>query len=236
MKNLLLLAAFQCAACLAGTLKGQSATNEQAMRVFDRDFMVAYNRQDADALKAMYTTDALALAWNGDSTRGADRIAQRFEDRFIRNDATLLVRQIDVTWSDAQHALVTTGTYESYGITVVYDIPYSRKTAYRNTMVQENSQWKIARSEETPLVKTFAYQKKGDPAEWNSALADALNRSGVLTIEIGRPHGDPGAVYALLEWPSLAAAQAFFESPEWQKTLGQTGKGKKPLVSYLKGG
>lgn len=232
MKNLLLLAAFLCAASLTGTLQGQSATDEQAIRVFVRDFMNAYNRQDAAALKVLFTADAVTITPDGDSTRGADQIAQRFEDQFVRNDVTLLIRQIGLTWSDAQHALVTTGTYESYGTTYVYDIPFRKTTAYRNTMVQENGQWKIARSVVTLPVKTFVYQKSGDPAAWKSALTDALNGSGVLTIDIGTPHGNPSAGYALLEWASLATAQAFFESPEWQKILG---KGEKPVVSYLTG-
>ena len=225
--------AFLCAASIIGTLQAQSATDEQAMRAFARDFMAAYNRQDVTALQAMYTTDAVSISPEGTTTNGADRIAQLFTDRFIRNDATLLVRQIGMTWSDAQQALVATGTYESYGVTYVYDIPIRQKTAYRNTMVQENGQWKIARSWVTDIAKTFVYQRVGDPMAWKSALTGALHGSGILSIDISTPQGDHNAVCALLEWPSMDTAQAFFANPDWQKGLPQAGVGEKPVVVFL---
>ena len=235
MKQLHFLTAFLCAASIIGTLQAQSATDEQAMRAFARDFMAAYNRQDVTALQAMYTTDAVSISREGIATNGADRIAQLFTDRFIRQDVTLLVRQIGMTWSDAQQALVATGTYEDYGVTYVYDIPIRHKTAYRNTMVRENGQWKIARSVVTPLVKTLVYQRIGGLAEWKSALTGALDGSGVLSVDIGTPFGDSAAVFALLEWPSMEVAQAFFANPDWQKGLPQAGMAEKPVVVFLDG-
>jgi len=234
MKNLLLLTAFLCAPFLIGTLQAQSSTDEQAMRAFARDFMAAYNRQDVTALQAMYTTDAVSIV-DSSAFNGADRIAQLFTDQFIRKDATLLVRQIGLTWSDAQHAFVANGTYEVFGFTYVYDIPFRQTTAYSNTMVQENGQWKIARSIVTPLVKTIVYQRIGDPAEWESALTGALYGSGVLSVEVGTPHGDPNTMGALLEWPSMDIARAFFEKPDWQKILQQAGMAEKPVVFFLDG-
>ena len=230
MKNLLLLAAFT--ASFVGTLPGQSSTDEYAMRAFARDFMAAYNRQDIAALQAMYTTDAVTTS-NG--AQGVEQIGKAFEDRFTREDVTLLVHLIGVTWSDAEYALVVTGTYERFGITIVYDIPFHSKAAYRNTMVQENGQWKIARSVVTDIAKTLVYQKTGDPAAWKSALTGALHESGVLSIDISAPPGDPNTVYALLEWPSLTAAQAFFANPDWQNTLPQAGVAEKPGVVFLEG-
>jgi len=235
MKNLLLLTAFLCAPFLIIAQQAQSASDEQAMRIFTRDFMAAYNRQDETALQAMYTTDAVSVGPDGVATNGSDRIAQLFVDRFIRQDVTLLVRLIGMSWSDAQHALVTTGTYEEYGVTYVYDIPIRRTTAYSNTMVRENGQWKIARSVITPLVKTFVYHKTGGLGEWKSALTGALQGSGVLSIDIGTPQGDPNAAYALLEWPSMDAAKAFFKNPDWQKILRQAGMAEKPVVVFLDG-
>jgi len=234
MKNLLLLTAFLCAPFLIGTLQAQSSTDEQAMRAFARDFMAAYNRQDVTALQAMYTTDAVSIV-DSSAFNGADRIAQLFTDQFIRKDATLLVRQIGLTWSDAQHAFVANGTYEVFGFTYVYDIPFRQTTAYSNTMFQENGQWKIARSIVTPLVKTIVYQRIGDPAEWESALTGALYGSGVLSVEVGTPHGDPNTMGALLEWPSMDIARAFFEKPDWQKILQQAGMAEKPVVFFLDG-
>ena len=230
MKQLHFLAAFLFAACITDTLQGQSATDESAMRAFARDFMAAYNRQDIAALQAMFTTDAVTTS-NG--AQGIEQIGKAFEDRFTREDVTLLVHLIGVTWSDAEHALVVTGTYERFGITFVYDIPFHSKAAYRNIMVQENGQWKIAKSEVTSVVNTFIYQKIGELADWKSALCSALQGSGVLTIDIGMPHGEPNTAYALLEWPSLEVAQAFFDNPDWQKGLPQADGDEKPVVVFL---
>lgn len=228
MKNLLLLSVF----LYAVALQGQSITDEYAIRVFARDFMAAYNRQDVLALRAMYTTN------NAEDTIGgiySNYIAQSFEDVFTRRDVTLLVHHIGVTWSDAEHALVATGTYEAFGNTFVYDIPIHTKTAYRNIMVREDDKWKIARSKVTSIIKTFVYQKSGDLAESKWTLKEALNGSGVLSIETGTRPDNPSAGYALLEWPSMEKAKAFFESPEWQNILGKAGKDKTVEVVYLGG-
>ncbi len=233
MKNFPLLTAFLCAPCFIITLQAQSVTDEQAMRVFARDFMAAYNRQDATALQAMYTTDAVSIDANGKVTNGADSIAQLFADQFISKEATLLVRQIGLTWSDAQHAFVATGTYEGYGLTYVYDIPFRQTTAYRNTMIYENRQWKIARSVVTPLVKTIMYQETASPAKWKSALTDLLHGSGILSFEMGTSPDNPNTLYALLEWPSMEVAQVFFKDPNWHKALRQAGRNAKPLVVFL---
>ncbi len=222
MKNLLLLLALQCASSFAGTLQGQSVGEEFAMREFARNFMVAYNQQDIPALKAMYTTA-------GDT----NSIIKTFEGQFVRENTTLLVHQIGIRWSDAEHALVAIGTYERFGVTIVYDISFHTKLAYRNVMIEENGKWKIVKSETTPVVKTFIYQKVGKLAEWESALRGALNGSGVLTIETGKQHDNPKLAYALLEWPSMDTAKTFFNQPEWQKALPSTGKGEKPVVVYL---
>jgi len=228
MRHVLLLTAIWSAQFI--TLQAQSASNEYAMRAFARDFMAAYNRQDITALRAMYTTNTVE-----DTMDGVYRnyIAQSLEDRFTREDVTLLVHHIGVTWSDAEHTFVTTGTYERFGITIVYDIPLYEKSAYRNIMVQENGQWKIARSTVTPIVKTVVYQKISDPAEWKAAFTDALYGSGVLSFDIGSAQGDPQAGYALLEWPAMDTAKAFFEKPDWHKTLPKTGKSEKPVVVFL---
>ncbi len=234
MKNLCLFTALLCVPFTSINLQGQSATEEQALRAFARDYMAAYNRQDVPALQAMYTNDAVSMV-NGTVLEGAEKIAQSFTDRFIREDITLLVRPVGLNWSDAQHAWVATGMYESFGRTYVYDIPLQQKTAYSNTMIEENGQWKIARSVVTRLVKTMVYQKNVDPAEWKSALTNALQGSGVLNMESGHAQGDPKSVYAILEWTSIEVARAFFANPDWQNTLRQTGMREKPLVVFLDG-
>ncbi len=235
MKNLLLLSAFLCVPFLIINLQAQSASDEQDMRTFARDFMAAYNRQDVAALKAMYSTDAIIIDEDGKTTEGAERIVELFSEQFIRKDITLLVRQVRLSWSDAQHALVTTGTYESFGVTYVYDIAFQTRSVYSNTMIKENGQWKIARSVVTSPVKTLIYQRSVDRAEWKSALMGALEGSRVLSIDIGAQQNNPTTMYGLLEWPSLESAQAFFKNPDWQKTLLQADTREKPVVVFLEG-
>lgn len=233
MKKILLLAVFLGIAALLQPLYAQSSTTDElAMRAFAREFMAAYNRQDVPALQSMYTTNAVSK--NADrSTQGADNIAQEYENRFIRDHATLLVRHHRIVSPDAQQTLITVGTYESYGATVVYDIPFHVMTAYRNTMVMEDGRWKIAQSVVTELVQTFIYQKTGDLSAWKSALTEALQGKEVLGVDIGASPDNAKAVYALIEWSSIETAKAFFKTPAWQKVIRQIGKAEKPTVYYL---
>ena len=218
-------------------LPAQSASDEMDIHAFTREYMAAYNRQDIPALRAMYTLDVVAIVGDSDTIRGAEEMAKRYEDRFTRYDGTLLMRHIDLNWSDAQQAWVARGTYEGYGATYVYDIPYHGLTAYAHTMVQEEGRWKIARSVVTPPVRTLVYQEVGDFAEWNSILRGFLHQTSVLTHEIGTLQNAPGTAYALLQWPSLEAAQKFFAGTGWQSTvqLVSTAESKPPIVLFLSG-
>jgi len=226
MKNLLLLAAFTV--FFADTLPGQSPADEYAMQIFARELMAAYNRQDITALRAMYTRDVV-----GDSLYHRDHIAKTFEDVFTRQEVTVFVRQIGVTWSDAEQALVATGTYEGHGVKIPYGDSLNWKVAYRNTMVQDSGRWKIARSVRTDVVKVAVQQKTTSVADWKSALTNVLQGSGVLTVETGTAQDDPNLAYALLEWPSMEVAKAFFEKPDWYKTLPKGRGDAKPTVVFL---
>jgi ketosteroid isomerase-like protein len=188
---LLLTALLHAAAPIC--LPAQSASDEMAIRAFTREYMAAYNRQDIPALITMYTADAITIAGNADTIRETEEeITNRYMDVFTRYDGALLMRHIDLNWSDAQQAWVARGTYEGYGATYVYDIPYHGVTAYANTMVEEDGRWKIARSVVTPLVRTLVYQEVEDFAEWNSVLRGFLHQTGVLTHEIGTLQNAPG--------------------------------------------
>lgn len=238
MKNsLFLLLAALLYTAPATNLQAQSASDEMAIRAFTRAYMAAYNRQDIPTLIAMHTADAISIVGGSDTIRGADDMARRFEDRFTRYDGTLLMRHTGLNWSDAQHAWVAVGIYEGYGATYVYDIPYHSLTAYANTMVQEDGRWKIARSVATPLVRTLVYQEVEDFAEWNSVLRGFLHQTNVLTHEIGTLQNAPGTAYALLQWPSLEAAQEFFAGTGWQSTLQLVSKSgvKPPTLLFLDG-
>ena len=218
-------------------LPAQSASDEMAIRAFTRAYMAAYNRQDIAALVAMETADAIAILGGSDTISGGEETAKRYEDRFTRYDGTLLMRHIDLNWSDAQQAWVARGTYEGYGATYVYDIPYHGVSAYANTMVEEDGHWKIARSVVTSPVRTMVYQEVEDFAEWNSALQGFLRQTNVLTHEIGTLHNAPGTAYALLQWPTLEDAQHFFAGTGWQNTLRlvSASGGQLPSVLFLGG-
>ncbi len=232
MRNILFLAALLCVATLSN-LQAQSVSDEAEMQDFTRNFMAAYNRQDHAALQKMYTSDAVRVGEQGKETSGADQIAAFFSDQFIYNNTTLLLRQSIIGWSDAQHAFLARGTYEIYGKTHVYDIKINRSGAYVNTMIKENGEWKIAKSVLSSVVKTIAWQKVGDAAAWQSALSGELNRSQIMNYEIGTMHSDPKTAYVICEWASVAAAQAFFASPDLKKALQQAGVTKKPMLLVI---
>lgn len=221
----------------ATSLQAQSASDEMAIRAFTREYMAAYNRQDIPALVAMHTAEVIVILGGSNTISGGEEMTNRYIDAFTRNDGTLLMRHIDLNWSDAQQAWVARGTYEGYGATYVYDIPYHGLTAYANTMVQEDGRWKIARSVVTPLVRTLVYQEVEDFAEWNSVLRGFLHQTNVLTHEIGTLQNAPGTAYALLQWPSLEAAQDFFAGTGWQSTLQLVSKSgvKPPTLLFLDG-
>ena len=235
MKNFLyFLSALICAAAPIH-LAAQPPSDEMAIRAFTREYMAAYNRQDIAVLVAMHTTDAIAIMGGSDTIRGGEALAKRYEDRFTRYDGTLLMRHIGLNWSEEQQAWVAVGTYEGYGATYVYDTPYHGLTAYANTMVQQDGRWKIARSVVTPLVRTLVYQEVDDFAEWNAVLRGFLHQASVLAHEIGTLHNGPRTAYALLQWPSLEAAQEFFAGTGWQSTLQLVSASgiKPPIVLFL---
>ncbi len=150
MKNLffpiiLLLAA------ISGALQAQSVNDENDMQAFARNFMNAYNQDDHEALRKMYLDDAVRIDQEGREIKGADNIAAYFADQFLKNNATIFIRQLSLNWSDREHAWVAKGAYEVNGKTNVYDIPIHVTGAYANAMIKKDGQWKIAKSVLTPL-------------------------------------------------------------------------------------
>jgi|GEM_PF-89444 len=150
MKKLLIVTFLFCAATF-GNLHAQSATDEHDMQEFARNFMNAYNQQDAAAMQKMYFADAVRIDQEGKETKGADNIAAYFADQFVKNNATVFVRQLSVNWSDYEQTWVASGTYEVNGKTNVYDIPIHLSGRYANVMLKKDGQWKIVKSVHTPL-------------------------------------------------------------------------------------
>lgn len=148
MKKLLFLAALLGCTML---LQAQSVNDEADMHTFARKFMAAYNAGDHAALGKMYLDDAVRIDQEGKEIKGADNIAAYFADQFLKNNATLLLKQTGLGWSDREHAWVAGGTYEVYGKTNVYDIPIDITGQYANAMLKKGGQWKIAKSVLMPL-------------------------------------------------------------------------------------
>lgn len=234
MKNLLLTISLLCVA-FCNSLLAQSVNDEYELRAFARDFMAAYNRQDVDALQAMYTADAVSI--NGETQlTGAESIAKSFVETFIKNEVTLLVRQTRVSWSDAQHAWVVMGTFESFGNTLVYDIPFQNKASFSNTMLKENGSWKIDRSVLSPIVKTMTLQKVADVAAWKSAFDQVQmlrEANGEQSCETGTLQDDATTVYVIQEWLSMESADDFFANPDLAKAMKEAGIREKPTILRL---
>ena len=134
------------------SIQAQSATYQNGMQTFTRKYMAAYNAQDCAALKNMYTESAIRIDHGGKEISGNAEIASYFSEQFRSNNATLLLRQKGINWSDAEHAWVVDGTYKVYGTTYVYDMKIHRTGDYANTMVKDNGQWKIAKSVQIPVM------------------------------------------------------------------------------------
>jgi ketosteroid isomerase-like protein len=150
MRKLIALAGFLSLITI-GALQAQSATTAHEMQAFARQFMAAYNAQDCAALQQMYTEDAVRIDLNGKEIVGNDKIAAFFSEQFRLNDATLLIRQNNISWSDSQHTWLAHGDFEIYGKTIVYDIPIQLAGSYTNSMIKQDGKWKISRSVLTPL-------------------------------------------------------------------------------------
>ena len=146
MKNILILFALFCFTIL-GNLHAQTEADEAGIKAFTEKFVKAFNSQDVEAIKKMYTDDAVRIDTEGNKMEGADKIAAHFKDSFIKNNVTLKVEHKSLNWSDAEHAFIAGGTYEVKGAQVVYDIEIHDTGKYSNTMIKEKGgEWKIAKS------------------------------------------------------------------------------------------
>lgn len=127
-------------------LQGQDATVEFEMLDFARNYMTTYNHQDHEALGKLYLKDAVRIDPKGNKLEGAAAIADHFAQQFRLNNATLLMRQQGVRWSDREYTWISYGTYEVYGKSIAYNQPVQLSGRYENAMIKENDEWKIAKS------------------------------------------------------------------------------------------
>jgi ketosteroid isomerase-like protein len=177
MKNIIFFAALIC--LTSSHLQAQSVNDEQELQAFTRKFMAAYNAQDHATLQKMYADDAVRIDQAGKEIKGAANIAAYFADQFLKNNATLLIRQKSISWSDAEHAWVAGGQYEVYGKTYVYDIPINITGRYANAMQKKDGVWKIAKSW---LSAPDMSSLKAEIQAIENAWAAASNSEDVATI------------------------------------------------------
>jgi uncharacterized protein (TIGR02246 family) len=196
MKNLLFIAVVLC--LTASSLQAQSVNDELELQAFTRRFMAAYNTQDHEAIRKMYTDDAVRIDQQGNQINGAENIANYFAEQFRKNNATLLLKHIGINWSDAEHAWVVRGNYEVYGKTIVYDIPINNVGSYANAMQKKDGEWKIVKQWLTPPDMS---KIKDEIQALNTAWANAANARDVATImdlyaedAISMPDGAPALV------------------------------------------
>jgi quinol monooxygenase YgiN/ketosteroid isomerase-like protein len=234
MKNILLFATI---------LTGGTSSNAQSRPVpdydllsFAKNYMTAYNQQDRDALAEMYTEFASRIDENGKKLTGANQIGDYFARQFSNENTTLIFREPNVYWSSDQQIFVSTGIYEIYGSTIVYDIKINTTGTYTNEMVKYNGKWKIAKSVLTPLVKVLVHHEVEDVDQWKSGFEwgqPMRLAAGEISSEYGTLHDNPNTVYIISEWTSLEAFQTFFANPDLEKAMQQAGVIGKPAILIL---
>lgn len=140
------LLAFLSIAAFINPMKAQDATTELA--AFTKRFEDAYNKKDINALKGMFTKDAVRTGTDGKIHNGIDSIVAVYEE-LLKSDATLTIKLEKVT-PEKDNSAIATGTYQVVGSSKSGE-KIDRKGAYNNTIVKENGQWKIAKQLLTAL-------------------------------------------------------------------------------------
>ncbi len=134
-------------------IQAQSAADEASAQAFARSFETAYNQENLGAIRGMYTEYAVRIDKEGRKMTGRDQIAAYFAEQFRDNNATLLINQIELTWSERENAWVTGGTFAVFSNTGKFEFEVPEMGEYSNVMTQDNGQWKIARSVLTPFAR-----------------------------------------------------------------------------------
>lgn len=151
MKTFLSLAVFCCCTVI---LQAQSASNEYEMQAFAIHFENAYNQGNLDAIRGMYTEHAVLIDQEGREMNGGDQIAAYFTRQFRDINAILSLHQFELDWSEPENAWVTSGTFEVFSFIGKFGFDFLEVSEYNNVMVQDNGQWKIARSVLYPIPRS----------------------------------------------------------------------------------
>lgn len=141
IKLSLLLAIF-FAIMPGNSLRAQSTKAE--LLKLTKQFQDAYNAKNEEALKAMYSADAVRIDAQGVTTTGNDSISANFAQFFNSNSVKIVIHQLTVN-TGADGKLTATGTYHLTG-TAKDGKPIDIKGGYNNTVMKDGGLWKITRS------------------------------------------------------------------------------------------
>lgn len=204
------------------------------VRAMAQSFQDAYNKEDAAAIKALFTADAVRITPDGKSAKGADSVAAQYDEAFKNSNASATIKLANVL-PQFDGSMLASGTYSIYGISEKGD-RVAMNGSYVNKLVKENGKWKLAEVKQGNVVKTIAYHKVADFDKWKAGF-DAFRRirrdAGELSFEIGTLVGDPNTVYVINEWESADKAKAFFALPELAAYRQKIGAADDMHIMYL---
>ena len=140
-----LLLAFVSMAAFISPVTAQDATTELA--AFTKRYQDAFNKKDINALKAMFTKDAVRTGTDGKANNGVDSIASVLEAA-MKSDVTVSIQQEKVVTENG--ITIATGTYHLTGTSTSGE-KIDRKGAYTNTLVKDGGRWKLTKQVLTNL-------------------------------------------------------------------------------------
>lgn len=114
---------------------------EKEMQDVVDNFQAAFNKEDAEAIKGLFTADAVRTDVDGSVVNGNDSIAKVFADRFAESDATVTITQ-KTAEAQADGSIHSTGTYHVMGKTSAGET-IDRRGNYEVTDVKVDGKWKI---------------------------------------------------------------------------------------------
>lgn len=142
MRKSIMFSAFICVILLAFSVTAHAQKYKKELNSFTKNFEKSYNAKDHNALKGMFTADAVRVNADGASITGAELIAGNYAESFANADQVVDIKLGTITpVSDTK--LTVTGTYTVTGKVKANGQPINIQGAYDNLVVKENGQWKI---------------------------------------------------------------------------------------------
>lgn len=108
--QILAISAFVFMVAFSNPAKAQD--NEKDMVTLAKNYEDAYNKKDAAAIKAFYTTDAIRVNTDGTTTNGSEAIAADAADFFANNSAVEIKITVTKSVTESDGTVTSSGTYE----------------------------------------------------------------------------------------------------------------------------